>query len=584
MMKFFLLLILLFVSNCINAQNHELSEEEYLKLEDEARKEINGDMEKALELAGQIDQSGNFLHKASAAGIRSYVYQLYGYPELSDSCFEQSFVLLAKVPNSKMKMRLQAIILNYGGLIQKNRRDWSEACKLFEKGKNISLLLNDPKQTIKFFNNMAYVLIETGHFKEALADLKESSAILMQNEHLYSSDQFRRAKAQLNYNLAQCYDGQGVFKEDYVLIDSAITYYDLSTKYAEDLRQIRISSQINMTVLMKFKKEYVEAEKRFFNLIKVCDEHDMLSKGRTVRFNLGELYFEQGKYADAQPFFESILQLTDEADPASEEYIRSNYFMARIAEESGDYEKAQEYLDIFLEGYEPILEDEAEEKREFSFMKGRSKLKEQIEIQQFQSRIAARRMQVNTLKNKVSMHEAQKYIYIGGGLCLLVVIFLLIRKNISDKRKAKLKLKGFMETFKEEEEQKKSVYSSTISNLTITDEKEKEIIIALEALVLKKYHLRSDFGLQSAAKKIKTNTTYLSHVVNKNYGKSFSEYFNELKINHVINELMENETYRKYSTQGMAESVGYKSATSFTRSFKKRTGVTPVQFLKGLEK
>lgn len=74
----------------------------------------------------------------------------------------------------------------------------------------------------------------------------------------------------------------------------------------------------------------------------------------------------------------------------------------------------------------------------------------------------------------------------------------------------------------------------------------------------------------------------MSYVVNKNFKKSFSEYSNELKINYVINEMINNPTYRKYSTQAIAESVGFKNAISFTKSFNKRTGVTPVQFIKGI--
>ena len=46
--------------------------------------------------------------------------------------------------------------------------------------------------------------------------------------------------------------------------------------------------------------------------------------------------------------------------------------------------------------------------------------------------------------------------------------------------------------------------------------------------------------------------------------------------------MITNPTYRKYSTQAIAESVGFKNAISFTKSFNKRTGVTPVQFIKGI--
>lgn len=98
----------------------------------------------------------------------------------------------------------------------------------------------------------------------------------------------------------------------------------------------------------------------------------------------------------------------------------------------------------------------------------------------------------------------------------------------------------------------------------------------------KKNYLKSDFNQQSVAKKIKTNTTYLSYVFNKHYEKSFSSYYNELRISYAIKEMIENPKFRSYTTQAIAESVGFKNADSFTTSFRKKTGFTPYQFVKEL--
>ena len=109
-----------------------------------------------------------------------------------------------------------------------------------------------------------------------------------------------------------------------------------------------------------------------------------------------------------------------------------------------------------------------------------------------------------------------------------------------------------------------------------------EILHKLSKLIQKNEYLKEGFTLPYVASKIKTNTTYLSYVVNKEFQKSFSDYVNELKINHAINEMLHNPIYRKYSTQAIAESVGFKNAVSFSKSFHKRTGVTPVQFIKSI--
>ena len=120
-------------------------------------------------------------------------------------------------------------------------------------------------------------------------------------------------------------------------------------------------------------------------------------------------------------------------------------------------------------------------------------------------------------------------------------------------------------------------------SINIDDVKEEEIVKKLLLLEKKLFYLNPDFNQQTVAKKIKTNTTYLSYIVNKRFGKTFSEYSNELKINYIIKEIINNPTYRKYSTQALAESVGFKNAISFSKSFNKRTGVTPAQFIKRLD-
>lgn len=116
-------------------------------------------------------------------------------------------------------------------------------------------------------------------------------------------------------------------------------------------------------------------------------------------------------------------------------------------------------------------------------------------------------------------------------------------------------------------------------SIILSSESENDIIIGLEKLIKKKLYLNSSFTQQVAAKKIKTNTSYLSYVVNKHYKQSFSSYLNELRINYVIGEIDTNVKFREYTTQAIAESAGFKNADSFTTSFKKKTGLTPFQYI-----
>jgi len=96
--------------------------------------------------------------------------------------------------------------------------------------------------------------------------------------------------------------------------------------------------------------------------------------------------------------------------------------------------------------------------------------------------------------------------------------------------------------------------------------------------------LINNFNINTVAKKIKTNTTYLSKFVNEYLNKSFVDYTNDLRVKYVIDRLKSDRTFRNYTIKAMANEVGYKSAEALNRNFKKVTQVYPTQFIETLKK
>jgi YesN/AraC family two-component response regulator len=54
----------------------------------------------------------------------------------------------------------------------------------------------------------------------------------------------------------------------------------------------------------------------------------------------------------------------------------------------------------------------------------------------------------------------------------------------------------------------------------------------------------------------------------------------DLRINYLIQKLDENPILRKHSIEALADSIGYKNASSFTRIFKNYTGISPSKYFK----
>jgi len=86
----------------------------------------------------------------------------------------------------------------------------------------------------------------------------------------------------------------------------------------------------------------------------------------------------------------------------------------------------------------------------------------------------------------------------------------------------------------------------------------------------------SGLTLSDLADKLETNKTYLSQVINSEYG-NFNEYLNRFRVIEACR-LIQNGLDPKYSIDHLYSKVGFSSRTTFYAAFKKFTGVSPSQF------
>lgn len=118
---------------------------------------------------------------------------------------------------------------------------------------------------------------------------------------------------------------------------------------------------------------------------------------------------------------------------------------------------------------------------------------------------------------------------------------------------------------------------------TLDEELIEKIALGLKKLELKETFLDPNFKLAFVAKKLNTNTAYLSQYFNQVIQKTFSEYTQELRIHYVLQKLKDAPYFRKYTLQAIAEEVGYKDANTLVRVFKKQTGLSPNYYIEKLE-
>ena len=89
-----------------------------------------------------------------------------------------------------------------------------------------------------------------------------------------------------------------------------------------------------------------------------------------------------------------------------------------------------------------------------------------------------------------------------------------------------------------------------------------------------------DFSLQMLAEMVGSNMNYVSRIINNSYQKNFKTLLNERRIQEACHKLTDRQHYGSYTMQVIYEEVGYKSASSFIRAFKRVYNMTPSEFQK----
>lgn len=119
----------------------------------------------------------------------------------------------------------------------------------------------------------------------------------------------------------------------------------------------------------------------------------------------------------------------------------------------------------------------------------------------------------------------------------------------------------------------------TVQPQAISEKTEKLLLQKLQDFEKTTDYTRPDISLQSLAKKLDTNTKYLSEIINKHKQKNFNAYINELRINYITGKLKENTVYRNYKIKYLAEECGFSTHSAFAAAFKMVNGISPAHYI-----
>ncbi|WP_117879860.1 helix-turn-helix domain-containing protein [Aureibaculum luteum] len=404
---------------------------------------------------------------------------------------------------------------------------------------------------------IAYLHLGSGNYKKGLITNKNLLKVIESIDSV-NEDWKKNRRSALAVNISRIYIA---LKEK----DSALWILEEGVKKNMDTinlnAKLRYKAQLGFVYLEK--KEYNKALLYLKEAERVGYEYDPSTGPANVSLQLGECYLNLKKYDKAITTLVEGIEV--KIKKQSEMFLVNDYkLLAKVYKEAGNIEKSNEYYEKFILNLTTLE-------------KGKDTLVSTFHDKEMQE-----------LK-EVEASKKNRLQYIIGSILIFVLgLIFIIGYLIKEKKKNTEKFNVLLAKFNQEEkatfeiiDTKDKVLEEKVS-AEVNEETTHLILAGLQTLKEQEYFLRQDCNSYTIAKKIKTNTTYLSKVINSHYEKNFNTYINDLRINYAVLRLKNDNRFRSFSVQSIAEEIGYKSADSFAKYFKLRTGLNPSFYIKQL--
>ncbi|WP_288443025.1 AraC family transcriptional regulator [uncultured Chryseobacterium sp.] len=141
----------------------------------------------------------------------------------------------------------------------------------------------------------------------------------------------------------------------------------------------------------------------------------------------------------------------------------------------------------------------------------------------------------------------------------------------------------FSNIFVEEIDEKDSETDRRRNDSLMTPETESKLLELLEDFEKGDLYNNKGMSLSFLAGELNTNTKYLSYVINQHKNADFKTYVNRLRINYIVDKLINDEKYRQYKISILADECGFSSHSKFAAVFKAVTDYSPSAYIKYLD-
>lgn len=436
--------------------------------------------------------------------------------------------------------------------------NYDEALKSYLAAKKLSNQIENSPYDILCITNIANARLKLYQFKDALENFNTILSILKETDSTTFS--------QYNQTLMSATLSKGLSLFELDRLEEAETVYSNGIKYSTKVNDKKYEAffNINLGHLHYKKKKYLKSLGFLMEGKKMLRDFSELENNKFIaNYFIALNYFELKRYEEALTLldenFERIGNLTN-TDKAEEMYELA----ADISKIQEDFEKQAFYI---------------EKAKEVSNAKSEKKLLGRELLHK--DDIKDITIENEKLTNEKAKTQMDKSIILTVAIILVAILLFIF---LSYHRKTKQKEQRFLAIIEDISKKEVAETKQKVSQVSqIKDEKAKAILEKLHELETTAFYLSQDVTLHKTAKLLNTNTTYLSKALNAVEKQSFSQYLNKLRINYVLVKLKEDAVFRSYTIHAISTEIGYKSATTFIKEFKNRTGLNPSYYIKKIE-
>lgn len=383
-------------------------------------------------------------------------------------------------------------------------------------------------------------------------------------------------------------------------VDEARGYYNEFVKLGDSGDDvIRFMGKYNYGLILLKDKKYREAADIYHSLVKQSSADGIAQLYECSAYQqIYRAYLGLGK-KDSALYYMKKCEAAAKENNMQYRFIELQKDISKYYETAGDMRLSQEYKSRYL-----TMKDSIYNMREFDVVKHAQFL---YEMDKVEKEISGLQTEKDEFKRIVTLQRT--LIGVVLFVMLAVSVFLIIlykqkkdlnesysklyavnRKFVENQESMKQRISEYKDRIREQDDEIKRLDKTQASNTDepvkyqssgLNDTHKQALVEAITDVMERRMAFcDDDFSLDKLADSVGSNSKYVSQVINDTYGKNFSNFVNEYRVNLASMRLADIKNYGNYTIRAVAESVGFKSYSTFNNVFRKITGITPSMYQK----